>query len=111
MDKKEKELHFEQIITKAWNDYKGAVTAYAVLNNRFQEDLKKISDPTLNANFKKMHSIETSKSMTTINNHFNHFQKIYYANAPYVCPEFCNKIDREITDIKALLKIAKPSKK
>ena len=97
------EEKFTSIITKAWNDYKGSVTAFVVLKQRFEEDLKKITNPVQQQTFIDLHVTETNKAMRVINNHFNYFNKIYSTNLSHVNTDFCNKIDREIQDIKNLL--------
>lgn len=104
MCNKENEIKFEQIITQAWNDYKGAVTAYTVLNKRFEEDLLSITDQVKKDTLIQLHEMEKLRHTKTINNHFNYFNKMYQTNSQFTSVEFCNKIDREISDIKALLR-------
>lgn len=100
----ENAVKFEQIITQAWNDYKGAVTAFTVLNKRFEEDLEKVTEENQKNTLIELHQLEKNRYTKTINNHFNYFQKIYKSNEKFVSGDFCGKINREIADIKSLLK-------
>lgn len=100
----ENAVKFEQIITQAWNDYKGAVTAFTVLNKRFEEDLVNVTEQKQKNTLIELHELEKNRYTKTIKNHFNYFQKVYINNSKFVSGEFCGKIDREIADIECLLK-------
>ena len=103
MTTKENEVKFEQIITQAWNDYKGAVTAFAVLKKRFEEDMSSVSSEAQKTSLTQMYEMENTSNTRKINNHFNYFQRVYQANSQFVSTDFCAKIDREIADIQQLL--------